>query len=90
MIITYFKDIIFQISYCYLIIAFWLSEIELSKAQEITVIANLCCNIMAIGITLIKYGKVSIGFEDDLDDEWFLKAGQHKLSWCSNEKIGYL
>jgi hypothetical protein len=84
-LIAYFKDIIFSLTFSYFLLGYLCSKAEISKKEFVSVIVILVFNVVAILVTWFKYGKKSFGFEDDrtVDEILAARSEQKKSSWFS-------
>jgi hypothetical protein len=89
-LITYFKDVIFSLTFSYFLIGYLIPSNTISKKELYAAIVILTFNVVAVILTIIKYGKSAFGYEGDRTVEEILaaRAEHKKSSWCSYERIG--
>jgi hypothetical protein len=70
----------------YVMIGYLISFNKLDKQEVISTIIILTFALVAVSITLMKYGKSNLGYEDDntIDEILIARAQHKKSSWFNN------
>lgn len=83
-LLSYFKDIVFAVVFEYIATGYLLSPQKLEKSEIICASVTIGFTFAAIFVTICKYGKDTLGYENDSEtNSMLVKHAHHKASCIS-------